>query len=109
MRDICEDTCMVFWPILVGNQATIRPTIEIWWPKRVGEMEVWALEGFGAAYTLQEMLTSKSDDVGGREQVVEFILFKGKMSLMMMNRGFFSLYMMRSFTIRAILNGPCLT
>jgi DNA-directed RNA polymerase beta subunit len=49
--------------------------------QRLGEMEVWALEGFGAAYTLQEMLTSKSDDVVGREQVVEAILFKGKMSL----------------------------
>ncbi len=49
--------------------------------QRLGEMEVWALEGFGAAYTLQEMLTSKSDDIVGREQVVEAILFKGKMSL----------------------------
>ena len=49
--------------------------------QRLGEMEVWALEGFGAAYTLQEMLTSKSDDVVGREQVVEAILFKGRMSL----------------------------
>ena len=49
--------------------------------QRLGEMEVWALEGFGAAYILQEMLTSKSDDVVGREQVVEAILFKGKMSL----------------------------
>ena len=49
--------------------------------QRLGEMEVWALEGFGAAYTLQEMLTSKSDDIVGREQVVEAILFKGRMSL----------------------------
>ena len=49
--------------------------------QRLGEMEVWALEGFGAAYILQEMLTSKSDDVIGREQAVEAILFKGKMSL----------------------------
>ncbi len=49
--------------------------------QRLGEMEVWALEGFGAAYILQEMLTSKSDDVVGREQAVEAILFKGKMSL----------------------------
>jgi DNA-directed RNA polymerase subunit beta len=49
--------------------------------QRLGEMEVWALEGFGAAYTLQEMLTSKSDDIVGREQAVEAILFKRKMAL----------------------------
>ena len=36
-------------------------------------MEVWALEGFGAAYNLQEMLTSKSDDVIGRMQVIDSI------------------------------------
>ena len=34
--------------------------------QRFGEMEVWALEAYGAAYTLQEMLTVKSDDVHGR-------------------------------------------
>jgi DNA-directed RNA polymerase subunit beta len=34
--------------------------------QRLGEMEVWALEGFGAAYTLQELLTIKSDDMRGR-------------------------------------------
>ena len=49
--------------------------------QRLGEMEVWALEGFGAAYILQEMLTSKSDDVIGREQAVDAILLKEKMSL----------------------------
>ena len=49
--------------------------------QRLGEMEVWALEGFGAAYILQEMLTSKSDDVIGREQAVDAILFKERMSL----------------------------
>jgi DNA-directed RNA polymerase subunit beta len=49
--------------------------------QRLGEMEVWALEGFGAAYILQEMLTCKSDDIIGREQVVDAILFKEKMSL----------------------------
>ena len=38
--------------------------------QRLGEMEVWALEGFGPAYILQEMFTSKSDDVVGREQAV---------------------------------------
>lgn len=49
--------------------------------QRLGEMEVWALEGFGAAYILQEMLTSKSDDIVGREQAVDAILFKRKMAL----------------------------
>jgi len=49
--------------------------------QRLGEMEVWALEGFGAAYILQEMLTSKSDDIVGREQIVRSILFKERMSL----------------------------
>ena len=42
--------------------------------QRFGEMEVWALEGFGVAYTLQELLTVKSDDVKGREQIMETIL-----------------------------------
>lgn len=40
-------------------------------------MEVWALEGYGAAYTLQEMLTVKSDDVSGRSKMYEAIV-KGK-------------------------------
>jgi DNA-directed RNA polymerase subunit beta len=42
--------------------------------QRLGEMEVWALEGFGAAYTLQELLTNKSDDIKGRHQVMQSIL-----------------------------------
>nr|YP_009106261.1 beta subunit of RNA polymerase [Interfilum terricola]AIT95125.1 beta subunit of RNA polymerase [Interfilum terricola] len=42
--------------------------------QRLGEMEVWALEGFGAAYTLQELLTIKSDDMKGRHQVMDAIL-----------------------------------
>ena len=42
--------------------------------QRFGEMEVWALEAFGAAYTLQEMLTVKSDDVSGRTKVYESIV-----------------------------------
>jgi DNA-directed RNA polymerase beta subunit len=42
--------------------------------QRVGEMEVWALEGFGAAYILQELLTIKSDDIKGRNQVSKAIL-----------------------------------
>ncbi len=47
--------------------------------QRFGEMEVWALEAYGAAYTLQEMLTVKSDDVEGRSRVYESIV-KGKYS-----------------------------
>ena len=45
--------------------------------QRFGEMEVWALEAYGAAYTLQELLTVKSDDVSGRARVYEAII-KGK-------------------------------
>jgi len=42
--------------------------------QRLGEMEVWALEAYGAAYTLQEMLTVKSDDVVGRTRMYEAIV-----------------------------------
>ncbi|MGQ9661828.1 MAG: DNA-directed RNA polymerase subunit beta [Kiritimatiellia bacterium] len=42
--------------------------------QRLGEMEVWALEAYGAAYTLQEMLTVKSDDVAGRTRIYESIV-----------------------------------
>jgi DNA-directed RNA polymerase subunit beta len=42
--------------------------------QRFGEMEVWALEAYGAAYTLQEMLTVKSDDISGRTKVYENIV-----------------------------------
>ena len=45
--------------------------------QRLGEMEVWALEAYGAAHTLQEMLTLKSDDVNGRREIYESIV-KGK-------------------------------
>jgi len=45
--------------------------------QRFGEMEVWALEAYGAAHTLQEMLTVKSDDVAGRTRIYESIV-KGK-------------------------------
>jgi len=47
--------------------------------QRMGEMEVWALEAYGAAHTLQEMLTVKSDDVTGRSRLYESIV-KGDMS-----------------------------
>ena len=42
--------------------------------QRFGEMEVWALEAYGAAYTLQEMLTVKSDDASGRTKVYEAMI-----------------------------------
>jgi DNA-directed RNA polymerase subunit beta len=42
--------------------------------QRFGEMEVWALEAYGAAYTLQEMLTTKSDDITGRTKIYEAIV-----------------------------------
>jgi len=42
--------------------------------QRFGEMEVWALEAYGAAHTLQEMLTVKSDDVEGRNRIYEAIV-----------------------------------
>ena len=48
--------------------------------QRFGEMEVWALEAYGAAYTLQEMLTVKSDDVNGRTKMYENIV-KGDLSI----------------------------
>ncbi len=49
--------------------------------QRLGEMEVWALEGFGAAYTLQELLTIKSDDIQGRHQVINAILTDAPITL----------------------------
>ena len=42
--------------------------------QRLGEMEVWAMEAYGAAYTLQEFLTVKSDDVAGRTRMYEKIV-----------------------------------
>ena len=42
--------------------------------QRFGEMEVWALEAYGASYTLQEILTVKSDDIAGRTKVYETIV-----------------------------------
>ena len=42
--------------------------------QRFGEMEVWALEAYGASYTLQEMLTVKSDDVSGRTKAYETLV-----------------------------------
>ena len=48
--------------------------------QRLGEMEVWALEAYGAAYSLQEFLTVKSDDVAGRTRMYEAIV-KGKQTI----------------------------
>ena len=48
--------------------------------QRLGEMEVWALEGYGAAYTLQEILTTKSDDIEGRREVWKWIVEKNQQS-----------------------------
>jgi DNA-directed RNA polymerase subunit beta len=48
--------------------------------QRFGEMEVWALEAYGAAYVLQEMLTVKSDDVEGRTKIYESMV-KGENAL----------------------------
>ena len=48
--------------------------------QRFGEMEVWALEAYGAAFTLQELLTVKSDDVVGRTRIYEAIV-KGENAL----------------------------
>jgi DNA-directed RNA polymerase subunit beta len=48
--------------------------------QRLGEMEVWAMEAYGAAYSLQEFLTVKSDDVAGRTRMYEAIV-KGEHSL----------------------------
>ena len=42
--------------------------------QRFGEMEVWAMEAYGAAYALQEMLTVKSDDINGRTRIYESIV-----------------------------------
>lgn len=49
--------------------------------QRLGEMEVWALEGFGSAYILQELITIKSDDMKGRHQVINAILKNKPISL----------------------------
>jgi DNA-directed RNA polymerase subunit beta len=48
--------------------------------QRLGEMEVWAMEAYGAAYSLQEFLTVKSDDVAGRTRIYETIV-KGEHAL----------------------------
>ena len=49
--------------------------------QRLGEMEVWALEAYGAAYILQELLTKKSDDFDGRQDIIDSLVVRPKKSL----------------------------
>ena len=56
---------------LLSNRWAGRPSLV---GSVFGEMEVWALEAYGAAYTLQEMLTVKSDDVNGRTKMYKSIV-----------------------------------
>ena len=58
---------------MTGVQTCALP-ISQFGGQRFGEMEVWALEGFGASHALQEMLTIKSDDVNGRSKAYEAIV-----------------------------------
>ena len=64
-------------PTLENSFSSIR--ISLASPEKIkswsfGEMEVWALEAYGASYTLQEILTIKSDDVAGRVKIYETII-----------------------------------
>ena len=73
--------------------------------QRLGEMEVWALEGFGAAYTLQEILTVKSDDIKGREDVENSII-KGSNALSYIPETFrMMLFELRCLCLNVELNG----
>jgi len=64
---------LILWLLNKGGKAQFGG-------QRFGEMEVWALEAYGAAYTLQELLTVKSDDVHGRNKIYESIV-KGRHQL----------------------------
>jgi len=61
------------WPYSLITQQPLGGKSRQWW-QRFGEMEVWALEAYSAVYTLQEMLTVKSDDVVGRNKMYESIV-----------------------------------
>src|SRR5256714_983569 len=61
------------WPYLLVTQQPLGGKAQFG-GQRFGEMEVWALEAYGAAHTLQEMLTVKSDDVEGRNRIYEAIV-----------------------------------
>jgi len=67
------DTCPFNRSIFSGNAAAFGSKAQFG-GQRFGEMEVWALEAYGAAYTLQEILTVKSDDVVGRVKTYEAIV-----------------------------------
>ena len=60
-------TIQLGYSTTTGRKGSIRRT-------KISEMEVWALEAYGASYTLQEILTVKSDDVAGRVKVYETIV-----------------------------------
>lgn len=61
------------WPYSLITQQPLGGKAREWW-QRFGEMEVWALEAYSAIYTLQEILTIKSDDVLGRNKAYESII-----------------------------------
>lgn len=67
--------CMRVLPVLTARLLSSRWVVKAQFGgQRFGEMEVWALEAYGAAYTLQEMLTVKSDDVNGRTKMYKNIV-----------------------------------
>ena len=73
-----KDITKLFKPTPTEHQFS-RIKITLASPEKIkswsfGEMEVWALEAYGASYTLQEILTVKSDDVAGRTKVYETIV-----------------------------------
>ena len=68
-----ENSCPFHWSLLACYSATTGGKAQFG-GQRLGEMEVWAMEAYGAAHTLQEMLTVKSDDVLGRSRMYESIV-----------------------------------
>lgn len=68
------------WPYSLITQQPLGWKSRQWW-QRFGEMEVWALEAYSAVYTLQEMLTVKSDDVIGRNKMYESIIKGNKIRI----------------------------
>ncbi len=66
--------CMRVLPVLTAGYSAPLGGKAQFGGQRFGEMEVWALEAYGAAYTLQEMLTVKSDDVNGRTKMYKNIV-----------------------------------
>lgn len=68
------------WPYSLITQQPLGGKARQWW-QRFGEMEVWALEAYSAVYTLQEMLTIKSDDVTWRNKAYEAIIKWGEIKV----------------------------